>query len=170
MICLILAKTGGTYLVNYNEGVITVECDKDRISHLNVGTIEDEVIEDEKAVSKFRILGKKYIEESYNVYDVNGIRKEQLYENKTTYHATVYKTLKENSKKYTLKGTVIKYVEKEKYKGLIEYKRVTIKPEEKPENKPEKNHKREILIVIKIMIIYLKQVMIVILNCILLCY
>ena len=149
-----IGKNWGTYLVNYNEGVITVECDKDRISHLNVGTIEDEVIEEEKVVPKFRILGKKYIEESHNVYDVNGIRKEQLYENKTTYHATVYKTLKENikkykltgsyieeqeeiSKKYTLKGTVIKYADKEKYKGLISYKRLTIKPEEKPENKPE---------------------------------
>lgn len=155
-----IGKNWGTYLVNYNEGVITVECDKDRISHLNVGTIEDEVIEDEKVVPKFRILGKKYIEESYNVYDVNGIRKEQLYENKTTYHATVYKTLKENSKKYkltgsykeeqeeiskkyTLKGTVTKYIEKEKYKGLISYKRVIIKPEEKPEDKTEDETKKE---------------------------
>lgn len=144
----------GTYLVNYNEGVITVECDKDRISHLNVGTIENEVIEETKVVPKFRIVGKKYIEENYNVYDVNGVRKEQLYDSKKTYYATIYKTLKENSKrykltgsyieeqeeisrKYTLKGTVTKYVEKEKYKGLISYKRVITKPEEKPEDKPE---------------------------------
>lgn len=145
----------GTYLVNYNEGVITVECDKDRISHLNIGTIENEVIEETKVVPKFRIVGKKYIEENYNVYDVNGIVKEQLYENKTTYHATIYKTLKENnkkykltgsyieekgeiSKKYTLKGTVIKYVEKEKYKGLISYKRVIPEKEEKPEDESKK--------------------------------
>lgn len=150
-----IGKNWGTYLVNYNEGIITVECDKDRISHLNVGTIEDEVIEETKVVPKFRVVGKKYIEENYNVYDVNGIVKEQLYENKTTYHATVYKALKENtkkykltgsyiegkeeiSKKYTLKGTVIKYVEKEKYKGLIAYKRVIPEKEEKPEDETKK--------------------------------
>lgn len=161
-------KNWGIYLVNYNDGVITVKCDKDRISHLNVGTFEDEVIEVEKVLSKFRINGTKYTEEIYTVYDVNGIRKEQLYENKQLYYATVYKTLKEEtkkykltgsykeeqeeiSKKYVLKGTVTKYAEKEKYKGLIEYRRVIVDKEdkedkeEKPkeEDKEDKNHETE---------------------------
>ena len=148
-----IGKNWGTYLVNYKDGVITVECDEARISHLNVGTFEDEMIEEEKVVSKFRINGRKYIEENYTVYDVNGTRKEQLYENKQVYYATVYKTLKEEnkkykltgsyieeqeeiSKKYVLKGTVTKYVQKEKYRGLIEYRRVIVDKEEPKEEKP----------------------------------
>ncbi len=138
-----LGNNWGTYLINYSDGKIVVECDKAKISHLNVGTFENEFIEEEKTISQFRISGKKYIENNYQVYDVKGIRKEQLYENITTYYATIYKTKKELnkkyvirgsyvteeeeiSKKYVLKGTIKKFREKEKYKGLIEYRLVVV--------------------------------------------
>ncbi len=142
-----LGNNWGTYLINYNDGTIVVECDKDRISHLNVGTFENEFVEEEKTISQFRISGKKYIENNYQVYDVKGIRKEQLYENITTYYATIYKTKKELnkkylikgsyveekeeiSKKYMLKGTIKKFEEKEKYKGLIEYRLIVLTKED----------------------------------------
>ena len=142
-----LGNNWGTYSINYNDGTIVVECDKDRISHLNVGTFENEFVEEEKTISQFRISGKKHIENNYQVYDVKGIRKEQLYENITTYYATIYKTKKELnkqyvirgsyveeeeniSKKYVLKGTIKQFEEKEKYKGLIEYRLVVLKKDD----------------------------------------
>lgn len=134
-----LGKNWGIYNIGYNNGLIQLECDKERISHLNVGNYEYEKELIEEVIPKFKVSGTKTRDVSCDKYNVSGKRIESVYENTTEYLATVYKSPiiktsnyriygqyiikeEENVTNYKLSGEISKLKEKKLYSGLIEYK------------------------------------------------
>lgn len=134
-----LGKNWGTYNINYENGIVQLECDKEKISHLNVGAYDYEKEVIEEVIPKFKVSGTKTKEISYDKYNVSGKMKESIYENVPEYFASIYRRPiyknssyriygqyvvkeKETETKYVLHGDILKLIEKKQYKGVIDYK------------------------------------------------
>ena len=99
-----IASNWGVYTINYSDGIITMECSSDKISHLNYGYYEKEKTEESEHIESYRVTGNKSKEETRIVYDLNYSKKTQEYEKITSYQANIYVTSKEKKTGYRLTG------------------------------------------------------------------
>ena len=135
-----LGKNWGIYDIGYENGVVQLACDKDRISHLNIGNYEYEKELIEEVIPKFKVSGTKTRDVSYDKYNVSGKKIESIYETIPQYTATIFRSpiyknssyriygqyvVKEKSSdaKYVLQGNILKLIDKKQYQGMIEYKK-----------------------------------------------
>lgn len=135
-----LGKNWGIYNIGYENGVVQLACDKDRISHLNIGSYENEKEVIEEVIPKYKVSGTKTRDVSCDKYNVSGKKIESIYETIPQYTATIFRSpiyknssyriygqyvVKEKSSdvKYVLQGNILKLIDKKQYQGMIEYKK-----------------------------------------------
>ncbi len=148
-----IASNWGVYTIGYSDGVITLDCSSDKISHLNYGSYSKEVEPVEKTVEEYRLTGKKTIPVNKTVYELNYSLNTQEYETKKTYVASVFKTIKTKSvvynlsgsytetkkeePKYNLKGKIVKSIYGTRYKAVINFKYKTKEEQKQDEDIPK---------------------------------
>lgn len=133
-----IASNWGVYTIEYSDGMITLNCSKDKISHLNYGTYEKETKDIIVDKEKYKLIGKKTIAINKTVYDLSYSLNTQEYTKKLTYTADIFKTIKTRNKsyhltgtyseinqektpKYNLKGEIVKKIYGTKYRAEVEF-------------------------------------------------
>lgn len=107
----------GSYDISIDGDAITMKCDKDRISHLNYGTMEKEYKEIEKKVKKYDLTGNKSIDLYDPKYKVLSEILEKQYKEEITYGYSISKEKFERDKEFILEG----YFEEEKIIESLKY-------------------------------------------------
>ena len=99
-----IGKQWGIYNFKISNDKIIMTCDKDRISHLNYGTIEkeykDQIVEKEKLL----LEGNKTQEIYKDIFEVSYEKIEKIFEEVTTYGAIINKEKFTRDKKHNVNG------------------------------------------------------------------
>ena len=111
-----IGKQWGVYNFKLSDDKIIMTCDKDRISHLNYGTIQQEYKEQIIEKDKILVEGNKIQKVYKDIYEVSYEKKEKIFEKVPRYGAIINKEKFTRDQKYNVTG-----------EGLVERSTWTLK-------------------------------------------